>query len=162
MREVAERYGLRFNSAGFALCPFHSERTPSFKIHNGRGHCFGCGWHGDAIDFVQQLQGIGREEAVRTLIRDFALPIPLETGLSIRQRQQLYARSARLQAERRREAREEQRQQEAYLEALDLFILLDRWKRDYAPRSPDEPIDRRYTAACLWLDWARETSIERG
>lgn len=40
-----------------ALCPFHSERTPSFTINDakGFGHCFGCGWHGDVLAFVMAL-----------------------------------------------------------------------------------------------------------
>ena len=162
MREVAERYGLRFNSAGFALCPFHSERTPSFKIHNGRGHCFGCGWHGDVIDFAERILGTDRDGALRALIRDFGLNIPLDRGLSIRERQQLYRQMSRLQAERKRKAEEEQKEQEAYEQALDLFILYDQWKRDYAPKSPEEEPDPRYVQACRYLETARYNSTERG
>lgn len=162
MREAAEHYGLRFNRAGFAVCPFHNEKTPSFKIHDGRGHCFGCGWHGDVIDFAGKMLGVDRDEALRALIRDFALPIPLDRGLNIRERQQLYARSAKLQAERRRQAEKERQEQEAYEAALDLFILYDRWKRDYTPKSPDDPIDPRYAEACKWLEVANYNSTERG
>lgn len=39
----------------FGLCCFHSEKTPSFMVDpdNKRAHCYGCGWNGDAFDFVQ-------------------------------------------------------------------------------------------------------------
>lgn len=162
MREAAEHYGLRFNHAGFAVCPFHSEKTPSFKIHDGRGHCFGCGWHGDVIDFTQRLLGTDRDGALRALIRDFGLNIPLDRGLSIRERQQLYSQMARLQAQRKRQRDEEQKALEEYRAALDLFILYDRWSREYAPKSPEEPLDPRYVQACKWLETTRYNSTMRG
>ena len=42
------------------LCPFHEERTPSFKIYeqDQRYHCFGCGAHGDAFDFLEHMEGL--------------------------------------------------------------------------------------------------------
>jgi len=38
------------------LCPFHSEKTPSFTVSQDKGfyHCFGCGAHGDVIGFVMR------------------------------------------------------------------------------------------------------------
>ena len=162
MEEAAAYYGLQFNRAGFAVCPFHSERTASFKIHNGKGHCFGCGWHGDAIDFVQQLLGVNQEEAVRTLIRDFGLPVSLEDDGTIRQRQERYQKAAALRAERERKRLEEQEEIDAYHAALDRFILMDKWKRDYAPKNPEEPLDPRYVEACKYLETARAVSVERG
>lgn len=162
MEEAAAYYGLQFNRAGFAVCPFHSEKTASFKIHKGRGHCFGCGWHGDAIDFVQRLYNIDRAQAVRTLIQDFRLPVPLDEDSTIRQRQEMYQRAAALRAERERQRREDQERLDAYHAALDRFALLDKWKRDYAPQSPEDPIDPRYAEACKYLEAARAVSIERG
>ncbi len=51
------------------LCPFHSERTPSFKVNEGKGffHCFGCGAHGDAIDFLQKHDRYSFQQAVEYL-----------------------------------------------------------------------------------------------
>ena len=42
----------------FALCPFHGESTPSFAIYVDHGHCFGCGWHGDAISWLRDREGL--------------------------------------------------------------------------------------------------------
>ncbi|NJL06834.1 MAG: hypothetical protein HC900_00160 [Methylacidiphilales bacterium] len=55
-----------------ARCPFHSEDTASFTIFRGddgveRFHCFGCGAHGDATDFVAQIKGVDTREAIRIL-----------------------------------------------------------------------------------------------
>ncbi len=51
------------------LCPFHSEKTPSFHVHPDRGFfkCFGCGAGGDVITFTQRLEQASFGDAVRTL-----------------------------------------------------------------------------------------------
>ncbi|HEY2554626.1 MAG TPA: DNA primase [Candidatus Cybelea sp.] len=51
------------------LCPFHSEKTPSFHVHPDRGFfkCFGCGTGGDLITFVQKLENASFGDAVRML-----------------------------------------------------------------------------------------------
>lgn len=56
------------NRAGFILCPFHKEKTPSCKIYNNRFFCFGCGEFGDTIDLFQKLFGVGFLEAVKKLL----------------------------------------------------------------------------------------------
>lgn len=52
-----------------ALCPFHSEKTPSFVVNRSRQtfHCFGCGKGGDAIRFVTEHEGLSFVEALRKL-----------------------------------------------------------------------------------------------
>ncbi len=51
------------------LCPFHMEKTPSFKIYENdqRFHCFGCGAHGDIFDFLEKQEGLGIREAAEKL-----------------------------------------------------------------------------------------------
>jgi hypothetical protein len=51
----------------FALCPFHSEKNPSFYIKNNWGYCFACGWHGDSIKFVMDKCNLSFLEAVKYL-----------------------------------------------------------------------------------------------
>lgn len=48
-------------------CPFHGEKTPSFYVYGDHYHCFGCGAHGDAIEFVVQTESVSFTEAVRIL-----------------------------------------------------------------------------------------------
>ena len=59
------------------LCPFHSEKTPSFTVSDDRGtyHCYGCGAHGGVIDFVMAIQRVGFVEAVETLAADGGVTI---------------------------------------------------------------------------------------
>jgi DNA primase len=51
------------------LCPFHAERTPSFYVVDDQGffHCFGCGAHGNAIDFVMRADNLDFRAAVEKL-----------------------------------------------------------------------------------------------
>lgn len=60
------------------LCPFHSEKTPSFHIRDEQGtyHCFGCGAHGDALTFLQQVEGVSFMEALEKLASIMGLMVP--------------------------------------------------------------------------------------
>ena len=62
--------GLKRAANGFiGLCPFHTEKTPSFHVSDLRGtyKCFGCGAWGDAIDWVMQAHSVGFVEAIQVL-----------------------------------------------------------------------------------------------
>ncbi|MGE0725380.1 MAG: DNA primase, partial [Alphaproteobacteria bacterium] len=63
------------------LCPFHNEKTPSFTVDPRRGtyHCFGCGAHGNAIDFVMQTESLGFREAVEKLAGEVGMELPRES-----------------------------------------------------------------------------------
>lgn len=67
---VSESTALKRRGKGFwGLCPFHSEKTPSFKVDPATGlfYCFGCREGGDVIAFVQKTKGLGFAEAVELL-----------------------------------------------------------------------------------------------
>ena len=53
-----------------ACCPFHDEKSASFTVSDEKGfyHCFGCGAHGGAIDWVMETEGLGFVEAVARLL----------------------------------------------------------------------------------------------
>jgi len=60
------------------LCPFHTEKTPSFSVHATRQfyHCFGCGVSGDVFSFVQKVENITFPEAVRAIAEKLGIPVP--------------------------------------------------------------------------------------
>ncbi len=64
------------------LCPFHSEKTPSFNVDVDKGFfkCFGCGKAGDAITFVRETEQLTFTEAVEELGKRFGIPIEYEEG----------------------------------------------------------------------------------
>lgn len=73
LREVMEAYGVQFNRRGFALCPFHREKTASLSIKNERYKCFGCGAYGDVLDFVMHYHNLTFPQALVKLDSDFHL-----------------------------------------------------------------------------------------
>lgn len=82
VREVAERISivevvseyvqLRRSGANYlGLCPFHSEKTPSFNVNPAREifHCFGCSAGGNAFSFIMKIEGLSFPESVKLLAR---------------------------------------------------------------------------------------------
>jgi DNA primase len=70
------------------LCPFHSEKTPSFTVNDDKGffHCFGCGAHGDIISFVMETEGLAFPEAVERLAGLAGLEMPEQERLDPEER----------------------------------------------------------------------------
>ena len=64
------------------LCPFHSEKTPSFNVYpeTQSYYCFGCGAGGDVITFVRQMENLGYVDAVKFLAQRVGMQMP-EEGL---------------------------------------------------------------------------------
>ncbi|HEV3334259.1 MAG TPA: DNA primase [Bryobacteraceae bacterium] len=60
------------------LCPFHSEKTPSFSVHASKQfyHCFGCHKHGDVLQFVMEIEGVSFYEALKSLAERYGLAMP--------------------------------------------------------------------------------------
>lgn len=77
LQAALEYYGVHFDHHGKALCPFHNEKTPSFRIKAGVNgefwHCFGCGESGDLINFVRRTFGMQYSDALDTICRDFGI-----------------------------------------------------------------------------------------
>ncbi|MCC7440031.1 MAG: DNA primase [Bdellovibrionales bacterium] len=62
------------------LCPFHSERSPSFSVSEQKQlyHCYGCKAGGDVIKFTQELHGLSFPEAIEELAERGKVPLPKE------------------------------------------------------------------------------------
>jgi DNA primase len=60
------------------LCPFHSEKTPSFNVDPDKGffHCFGCNVGGDVFKFLELHEKVGFPDAVKMLAQRFGLALP--------------------------------------------------------------------------------------
>ncbi len=60
------------------LCPFHSERTPSFTVNEEKGifHCFGCGAGGNLFNFLMRASQLSFPEAVKTVASRYGVVIP--------------------------------------------------------------------------------------
>lgn len=80
-----------------ACCPFHNEKTPSFTVNGEKQfyHCFGCGAHGNAVDFLMNYDRLEFVESIEELATLYGLEVPYESGngpsqLERHQRQSLY------------------------------------------------------------------------
>jgi DNA primase len=62
----------------WGCCPFHKEKTASFKVENERRtyHCFGCGVGGDAFKWLRETEGLTFPEAVKRLAEDAGVELP--------------------------------------------------------------------------------------
>src|SRR6266545_4040899 len=60
------------------LCPFHSEKTPSFQVDPEKGffHCFGCGVGGDVFKFLEMHEKVAFPDAVKMLAQKFGVSLP--------------------------------------------------------------------------------------
>ena len=79
VRVVGEYVRLKKSGQNFTgLCPFHSEKTPSFAVHPVKQiyHCFGCGVGGDVFKFVMEMDKITFPEAVRAVAEKCGIPVP--------------------------------------------------------------------------------------
>ncbi|HNX93638.1 MAG TPA: DNA primase [Holophaga sp.] len=111
-------------SAWSGLCPFHSERTPSFQVVPDRGfyHCFGCGKHGDAFTWIMEREGLTFPEALEQLASSAGVELPkrrersmAEVDLETRLRSALDAAQAFYVEQRKKSPRAQ-----AYLEGRSL------------------------------------------
>ena len=76
---VGSRVQLKKAGANFlGLCPFHTEKTPSFTVSPVKQfyHCFGCGRNGSAITFLMEHSGLSFVEAVDELAQSVGLTVP--------------------------------------------------------------------------------------
>ena len=80
IREVVEDYvQLKKDGANYkGLCPFHQEKTPSFKVNESRGifKCFGCGESGNIYGFLMKIEGMSFPEAMEKLAGRAGIALP--------------------------------------------------------------------------------------
>jgi DNA primase len=149
VRVVWEYVRLKKSGQNFTgLCPFHSEKTPSFAVHPVKQiyHCFGCGVGGDVFSFVMALEKCEFPEAVRVVAEKCGIPIPRPRERSPEERQVNQQRGALVEMHREAaaffvkqlEGTPEGKAARAYLEdrGLDREALV-RFGLGYAPSAGD-------------------------
>ena len=144
---AARSYGVEVHRGNMALCPFHRERNPSCKLYVDHYYCFGCQAHGDVIKLVQELFSLSAIEAVKQLNSDFALGLDVDKPPDMEK------------VNRRRRESAERKAKQARIERMydmlyKYFALLDRYKIRYAPKAPEDELDRRYIYAIHHIEYA--------
>ena len=127
-RQAAEHYGIRVGRNGMCACPFHDDKNPSMKV-DWRFHCFGCQADGDVIDFVSRLEAVSPKEAALMLAQAFSIPY---------EDKEPPHRNQRKPRQEPPEQRFRRMERYCFRVLCDYRNLLRRWKRDYAPKTPEE------------------------
>lgn len=155
--DFCREYGIDVNQHGFAKCPFHTEKTGSFKVYkNNSFHCFGCGAHGNSvIDLAMKLFDCSAIDACKRLNADFRLGLIREGNLSNVER----IAKNREAWERRRREKEIEAQHEALIEEFNMAItnlrLAQMLMTATEPTDPDADFDDYFAIA------VRETELAR-
>ena len=145
VRQAAEHYGLQVSRNGMTFCPFHDDRHPSMKLNERYFYCFSCGATGDVIDLVARLFDLSSYEAAQKLAYDFGIdPDKPPAAIALPKPERPL-----LKAYRQEEVR--------CLRVLcDYLHLLEHWKMQYAPKTPEDTLDDRFVEACQMLDYIED------
>ena len=111
------------------------------KLNRDYFYCFGCGATGDVIDFVARLFGLSSYEAAKKLAYDFGIdPDKPPAAVALKKPYPL-ARAFR--------------NDEMYCQRVlcDYLHLLEHWKIEYAPQSPEDELDDRFVEASQMIDY---------
>ena len=145
VKQAAEHYGLKVSHNGMACCPFHNDRHPSLKLNEDYFFCFGCGAKGDVIDLVARLFDLSKYEAAQKLAYDFGID-PDKPPAAAAMRKPKYPLAKAFQKE------------ELHCQRVlcDYLHLLENWKVQYAPKTPEDTIDDRFVETCQMLDYIED------
>ncbi len=120
-----DRYGIKADRKGFARCPFHNEKTASFKIYpEGTFHCFGCGAHGDVITFVMKMQNLDFNSACALLDGDMTYSQQRKVN--------------KIKRERENAARKRFDVTDKYFAALDMYEANETIIKEFKPNTPED------------------------
>jgi DNA primase len=149
VRVVGEYVQLKKAGQNFrGLCPFHSERTPSFNVHPTRQiyHCFGCGKGGDVFSFVMEMEKCEFPDAIRIVAEKSGIAIPRPKERSPEERRENQQRTVLVEMQREAQTfflkqiqgTQEGKVARAYLEDRGIdTATMDRFGIGYAPSGGD-------------------------
>ena len=154
MPEVLDYYGIERNRANRIRCVLHNGQDFNCGIKDHYIHCFVCGQSADVIKFVQVYFGLDFQSAISKLNDDFNLGLPI--GKKIDRRTQLEINKAAFDRKRKIEAEKKRQEQieNDYWTAFDEWKRLDDNRRNYAPKSPTEPLHPLFVEALKNIDGA--------
>ena len=121
---IAQYFNLNLNKSNKCLCPFHSEKTPSFSISETKQifKCFGCGKGGDCITLVSELLNISAYEAAVQINNIFNLGVDFKRQTSKLEIKKYKCKSALIEQFKNWE-------NETFKLLCDYNRLLSRWKK---------------------------------
>lgn len=154
MPQILEYYGFKINRSKRIPCPLHNGTDANCGVKEHYIHCFVCGESADEIKFVMRYFGLDFKSAIIKLNEDFSLGLPI--GQKIDRRKQLEMGRIAFERKRKAEQQKKERQQieDAYWAAFDEWKRLDDNRRNYAPKTPTEPLHPLFVEALKNIDGA--------
>lgn len=150
VESALEQYGITFNNRGYAVCPFHNEKTASFKVQDRiKWHCFGCGKTGDIIDFAIDYFGLKWSDAITKINSDFNLQLPIGRKPTVSESLQF----SRLQQEREQKRIDTAERAEAYERLLDTFAAFDCAVMRLKPKPGETKVNPIYLYALTQIEY---------
>ena len=149
VRVIGEYVQLKKAGQNFrGLCPFHSEKSPSFNVHPTKQiyHCFGCGVGGDVFKFVMEMEKCSFPESIRVVAEKCGIAVPQPRERSPEERKENQQRAALVEMHRvaqtfftkQLEGTAEGKVARAYLEDRGLEkTTIDQFGIGYAPSGGD-------------------------
>jgi DNA primase len=149
VRIIGEYVQLKKAGQNFrGLCPFHSEKSPSFNVHPTKQiyHCFGCGVGGDVFKFVMEMEKCSFPESIRVVAEKCGIAVPQPKERSPEERKENQQRAALVEMHRvaqtfftkQLEGTAEGKVARAYLEDRGLEkTAIDQFGIGYAPSGGD-------------------------
>ena len=142
VKQATEYYGCKVNRGNMICCPFHNDRHPSMKLNRDYFYCFGCGATGDVIDFVARLFGLSNYGAAKKLAYDFGIdPDKPPAAIALPKPERPLLRAYR------------QEEVRCLRVLCDYLHLLESWKVQHTPKTPEDVLDDRFVEACQMLDY---------
>ena len=153
MPEVLRYYGFDIKR-GRIPCPIHNGSDRNCGVKDEYIHCFVCGATVDVVGFEMRYFNLDFPKAISKLNDDFRLGLPI--GKKIDRRTQLEMNKAAFERKRKIESEKKRREQieNAYWTAFDEWKRLDDNKRNYAPKTPLEPLHPLFVEALKNIDGA--------
>lgn len=148
VRVISDYVRLRKSGSNYiGLCPFHSEKSPSFNVHAGRQYykCFGCDAKGDVIKFIESIERVTFPEAVKFLADRFGIPLPKtafdseldEAGRERLKLLEVHDKAGRIFTEQLLHSREGRQASKYLLERGLSSETIQRFELGYAQAAPD-------------------------
>ncbi|MFN3283917.1 MAG: DNA primase, partial [Pseudothermotoga sp.] len=133
--EVISRYVSlqKVGSSYRGLCPFHSEKTPSFHVSPTLKlyHCFGCGASGDVIKFIQEIEHVSFQEALHKLGQMVNIEVNLDTKQSAKEKYIHFL--SKLHVEYKKQLRQNQKAMKYLLDRGFKEDEIDQFEFGYCP-----------------------------
>lgn len=149
MYQLIRDYGFQTNREKFMCCPFHNEKTPSFKVYEKDYHCFGCGAHGDVITFVMAYFNLTFPQAIIKISSDF--------GISTDFKQKKISRDEidKIRKKRAQEQAEKEKKRKEYFQKAAEFRQAQRDLIDYCPKNEFDFVHEAYIQALHKIEYLK-------